>query len=146
MRMLKVDEVLKKIRTPAKGLLAVGILNVAAGAFFSVFGILQLTGNWSREPAFAPDDQRLFYYIGMRVVVAVYALSLLLGLPMILGALQMMKGKKRGFSMVAAVLSLLPITACANPLGLIFGVWALVVLTREDVKTYFLQNSVADPG
>jgi hypothetical protein len=55
----------------------------------------------------------------------------------IFGAIKMMKGQNRTLAMAAAVLSIVPITCCAFPLGMIFGIWALVVMMNPEVKAYF---------
>jgi hypothetical protein len=55
----------------------------------------------------------------------------------------MMKGQSRGLAMTAAVLSLLPITCCSFPLGMIFGIWALVVLMNSEVKAYFAGENIS---
>lgn len=53
------------------------------------------------------------------------------------GALRMMALRSYGLCMVAAVLAVIPCTAPCCCLGIAAGVWALVVLTRPEVKQAF---------
>ncbi len=124
-----------RLKIPAMGLIAVGVLNFILGIIFGVSFFL------TDRPEFPDDDiQKTFYLVGTKVVFAACVLSLLLAPPIVLGALGMMKGKRRTWALTAALLSLLPVTFCANPFGIMFGVWALMVLNSEDVKLYFAEK------
>ena len=55
----------------------------------------------------------------------------------IFGAIQMKNGKMYGVSMAAAILSIIP---CCSPcfcFGIPFGIWALIVLLDQNVKSSF---------
>jgi len=54
----------------------------------------------------------------------------------ILGAVRMMKLRSFGLALTAAILSMLPCTACCC-LGLPLGIWAAMTLNRPDVKPHF---------
>lgn len=124
-----------RLKTPAMGLIAVGVVNLILG---TIFGLSFFLSN--RPAEFTDDFEKTFYLVGTRVVFACCVLSVLLAPPIIFGALGMMKGKRRTWALSAALLSLLPVTFCANPFGIMFGVWALMVLNSEDVKLYFAER------
>lgn len=57
----------------------------------------------------------------------------------LVGALKMLKLRSYHFAYAAAIMSVIPcITSCCVwPLGLIFGIWAMVVLSKPEVKSQF---------
>jgi len=72
------------------------------------------------------------------ILLALFLLLLPLpfGLVMLVGGWRMMQGKSYGLAVTASILALLPCHP-ASLLGLIFGVWSLVVLSRSNVKAAF---------
>lgn len=77
-----------------------------------------------------------FWLLTIVLALTLLVLSLPLGILLILGGWRMMQGKSYGLAVTASVLALLP----CQPfffLGLIFGVWSLVVLGRPRVKASF---------
>jgi hypothetical protein len=56
------------------------------------------------------------------------------------GAASMMRIRTYPLSMTSAILSMLNISNCCCVLGLPFGIWALIILCREDVKAAFRAN------
>lgn len=52
------------------------------------------------------------------------------------GAIRMMQLRSRGLCLAAAVAAMVP-TQCCCFLGIGFGIWALVVLNRDDVRAAF---------
>jgi hypothetical protein len=73
--------------------------------------------------------------IGLPLLLCVLA-WLLFCLLIILGGVRMMSLRSYGLAVTAAILALLP----CQPLfllGLIFGIWALIVLSRPSVKAAF---------
>jgi predicted Ser/Thr protein kinase len=76
--------------------------------------------------------------IGIRVLVALAGISLA-GL-MIAGAVSMARLKGYGLAMVAIILAMIPI-ACHGLIGLPFGIWALIVLWRPEVRAAFAKKS-----
>ncbi|MGL4419400.1 MAG: hypothetical protein ACRCZF_01925 [Gemmataceae bacterium] len=56
----------------------------------------------------------------------------------LIGSFKMMSLQSRGLSMTAAILSMIPcFTSCGCLLGLIFGIWAITVMNKPDVKAAF---------
>jgi hypothetical protein len=57
----------------------------------------------------------------------------------LVGALKMLKLRGYNFAYAAAIMSVIPcITSCCVwPLGLIFGIWAMVVMSKPEVKSQF---------
>jgi hypothetical protein len=53
------------------------------------------------------------------------------------GAIQMKGAKMYGVSMATAILSVIPICSSCVCFGIPFGIWALIVLMDQDVKSAF---------
>lgn len=84
-----------------------------------------------------PSIQKLMHEIYGPVGVASNLFALLVAVVIFLGARQMQKLSSYGFAITAAILALIPcITACCL-IGLPFGIWALVVLNKTEVKSQF---------
>lgn len=72
----------------------------------------------------------------------VNVVTLLLGVFLIWGSVQMMSAKNYGVAMVTAILSMIPCLAPCCVLGLPFGIWALIALSDVNVKALFQQNAI----
>lgn len=77
------------------------------------------------------------FFAGFFGSTAFGVLSLLIAPVIIFGAIQMMKGRKYDLSKTAAILAVIPFTSCCFLLGAPFGIWALMVLSKPDVKAFF---------
>jgi hypothetical protein len=53
------------------------------------------------------------------------------------GATQMLKLQNHVFAIVAALLAMLPCVSACCVLGLPFGIWALVVMNKMEIKSQF---------
>src|SRR5690349_22426351 len=73
-----------------------------------------------------------FLGLALPVLLALVA-SFGIGIVMIIGALKMMRLESYGWAMTASILALLPCSP-VGILGLVVGIWSLVVLSRRNVK------------
>jgi hypothetical protein len=55
----------------------------------------------------------------------------------VVGAIMMMRLQMWGLALTAAIVAMVNIGNCCCLLGLPFGIWSLVVLCKEDVKSAF---------
>ncbi len=75
---------------------------------------------------------------GMKTVwFPYYGLVTVLSVVIFVGAIKLMNLSGSGWPMTAAILSFIPCTSGCCFLGLVFGIWALVVLGQPDVKAGF---------
>ena len=69
------------------------------------------------------------------------AMFMVFGLAMsglvLFGSLQMMKAKSWALALIASILAMIPCVSPCCVLGLPFGIWALVVLVKPEVKEAF---------
>ena len=69
-------------------------------------------------------------------VLLLLVLSLCSGILMIVGGLKMLRLESYGWSMAACITAVLPLHAL-GVIGLVVGIWGLVVLNQRDVRKAF---------
>jgi hypothetical protein len=91
-----------------------------------------------KEPAMRDFMQRVLpMTAGVGIAGAVFHLAM--SILILIGALRMLSLRNYSLAFVASILALVPcITpSCCCVLGLPFGIWALVVLNKPEVKSHF---------
>ncbi|MCE9525728.1 MAG: hypothetical protein K8R36_06705 [Planctomycetales bacterium] len=73
-----------------------------------------------------------YFAFGLLVLL----LSCVIGVVMIIGALKMMRLESYGWGLTASILALLPCSP-VGLLGIVVGIWSLIVLSRRNVKEAF---------
>jgi serine/threonine protein kinase len=117
------------LRRPAEGLLIAGLVNVLCIVPFTLLmGTMVLTNSRLLPPRGL--DQK---------VAALSLLVTVVGALIVYGVMRMRELESYRMAVLGCVLALLPITpGCL--LGVPFGVWALSILTRRDVREAFAAN------
>lgn len=136
------SDILRKVKAPAIGLIVVGSLNII-WAIISI--IYNLSVGLENQANLYPNDQKGFYYAGLIIGFGILFIDLIIAPVIIYGAIQMMKGRKYGLSKAAAILAVIPFTSCCFLLGIPFGIWAIVVLSKPEVKAYFNGEIMSEP-
>jgi hypothetical protein len=67
------------------------------------------------------------------------ALWLFMNVAIALGAISMIRRKNYGSAYTAAILSVIPVCSPCLVLGIPFGIWAIIVLNRPEVKQRFMK-------
>jgi hypothetical protein len=126
---------LDKLKGPAIALMICAPLGIVFLLVDFVFRIIN-----SNNPEVArqfggqnPEAAAIGNYVGM----GFDWVAIILQIVVIAGAFQMLKGRNYGLAMAAAIISVIP---CCSPcciLGIPFGIWALIVLNDQQVKTSF---------
>ncbi len=131
---------LNAVRGPAIALIAAGGLNllwavIDLGYRMILFIRIQ---NGQPLPPMPPPFQNIV--LEQAHVVGGVALDLfwaLAGILVIYGAVKMQRLESFGLAVTSSILSLVPCVTCCCCLGIPFGVWALVVLNRSEVRSSF---------
>ena len=131
---------LGRVSVPATMLVVFGSLAIPVailGAIGNVF-MFNLEGGGFPDPAL----QRFFqqgpaFMVGIQVVSA--AVSVGIGILMIVGGLKMQKLEGRGLCLAAAIVALVPCFSPCCCLEVPVGIWALVVLVDSRVSAAFRQ-------
>ncbi|GEM_PF-1026134 len=119
-----------------------------AGAISLVFAIVDLAQNarWlaliqqGQKLPELPEPFRDIVQITPAVVVASVPINfvrIMIAAVIIYGATRMRRLESYGLAMTASILSLVPCLNCGCCLGMPIGIWALVVLTRPEVRASF---------
>lgn len=129
----------EKVKAPSIAML----VNGALIALFSLFGTRShLLGKRQPMPDLPPEVPswvpEMIQAMQGPVGLAANIFSVLVGAFIIFGSIKMMKLQSRGLAMATAIVSMIPcLTGCCCVLGLPFGIWALVVLNKPEVKSSF---------
>ena len=121
------EEVYESIRRPA-----IGMMVFAAVSFFSVF---VLGSEWLK----IESDNLLWTIASWAYVVTTLATQAFA----FFGARRMFHVRSRSWGIAAAIACCAPMSPWA-PFGIAMGIWALIVLNREEVAEYFREHSSGD--
>jgi len=137
--------ILGKVKGPAIALLVTAIL----GVLMCLYGlVMNLTGT-----AAAQQQQQLEQMQGLdpqqqQLIKSIFAaqgtfgliqagIGIVASLVIIMGSLKMMKLQGYGLAMTASIVAMIPCVSPCCILGLPFGIWSLVVLMNQEVKSAF---------
>ncbi|GAA3396458.1 hypothetical protein [Cryptosporangium minutisporangium] len=118
------------VRQVAIGLVVVGALNLVLGLLACCGRVARLGQN---DTSTLSSDAETAGYL---TYVVLALLSFPLGAVTLAAGIALLQGKSRTFGVVGAVAAVIPLSCCFL-VGIPVGVWALIVLNREDVKALF---------
>ena len=85
----------------------------------------------------ADQQMQMTRMIGGTAGIAVSVLGIVMGILIFFGALRMKSAQSYGLAMTSSILAMIPCLSPCCILGLPFGIWAIVVLTKPEVKAAF---------
>lgn len=129
------NDPLQQVKAPAIALLVSAILNGAAALLALLGGVFRLVAGNESLPT--SENERLGFIGGTILVYGICAITLVCTPIIGFGAYKMMSGKSLGLSRTAAYLSVIPVSTCCIFLSVPIGIWAIVVLSRAEVKAMF---------
>ncbi len=122
------------VKPPAIGLIVVGALNALMGLLWIAGLILRVTNVVSSD---AMGDAGAAYRVGGYFAEVIYFFNLVASPIILVGAINMLKGRKYTSAKMAAILAMIPAVSCCFLFGVPVGVWALIVLGKPEVKAFF---------
>ncbi|MDR3402029.1 MAG: serine/threonine-protein kinase [Chthoniobacter sp.] len=126
------EEIRRQVKRPAIGLLVTGILNwIAIPTITAILGIAITSEVQSGRPIGG----------GLPLLMTLPIAALLLSSVMIFGALKMKRLEGYGWAIASAILAIL--ISPGNLIGLPLGIWALVELSRREVRAAFRRGQTA---
>jgi hypothetical protein len=120
------------VNGPAIGLIVVAVL----GALLQIVSIIKNLVMGSGIPANAQVPAWLSMLSGP-VGVALGIIGILVSVVILLGAMKMKKLESYGLAMAASIIAMIPCFSPCCLLGLPIGIWAVVVLSKPEVKSAF---------
>ena len=119
---------------PAIGLIVTAIL----GALVQIVSLIRLLLMHTPMPVNSQmPGQAWVAMLSGPVGVAVSIIAILMSVVILLGALKMKKLESYGLAMTASILAMIPCLSPCCVIGLPIGIWALVVLSKPEVKSAF---------
>ena len=86
-----------------------------------------------------PPGYQLGYVLGVIMSLGGPLIGIIMCIVTLLGAVKMKNLQSYGLAMTACILAMLPCHSCCL-LGIPFGIWGLVMLSKPEVKDAFSQN------
>ncbi len=132
------DTALKLVKGPVIGLQVTAITGLVLVALDLVINILALGGMHIGMQQFNdPQMQKLLSSLGGGLGLVQNIIGAVVGVIVLLGASKMKKLQNYSFAMTASIVAMLPCISPCCIFGLPFGIWALVVLNKPEVKSQF---------
>lgn len=139
------DAALQLVKGPAIGLKVTAILNIILAAWslvrMAIFPLKMQQFNSSLQQLNNPQLEQLFQkwmhlaYGPLGAVDSLFGLGL--SVLILIGAARMQSLRSYEFALTAAILAMVPCLTPCCLIGLPFGIWAVVVLSRAGVKSQF---------
>ena len=132
-------EILDKVKGPAIALMVIAILGIALNLFGLLANLLGM-GAMSMQDVSQLEDAGMGWmapFLSGTFSILTGLVSLVGNAVIVFGAMKMKNLQSYALAMTAAILALIPcFTACCL-IGIPFGIWALVVLLKPEVKAAF---------
>ena len=135
------EAALEKIKSPAIAMILLAIINIVLSLWNAarlIFFPPNIGEVLAKYPQFQdPQMQHIFQLIYGPIGIGSAIFTLITGVVILFGALKMRKLENYVFAFTAMILAMLPCVSACCILGLPFGIWALVVLNKPEVKSQF---------
>lgn len=132
------DAALAVVKGPAMGLKATAILGFIAVGLGLVINIWTLTGGTiGMQQLPNPQMQQYFNTLGGGMGIVQNIIAAVIGVLIWRGAAKMQALESHQFAFTASILAIIPCISPCCLFGLPFGIWALVVLAKPEVKSQF---------
>jgi hypothetical protein len=124
------------VTPPAIALMVLGALYICVNLGMLVFRTIGFSNAMHGMPHGGDAAFAAGYKFGIYAGFGIELLGLLLGGLIILGAIQMKNLSSFSLAMTASIVAMIPCHYCCL-LGIPFGIWSMIVLLSEDVKSSF---------
>jgi hypothetical protein len=132
------DAALQLVKGPAIGLKVTAIVGLVLVAVGLVINVLTLSGfHIGLQQIYDPQMQKLFSTLGGGLGIVQDIIGGVVGVIVLIGAAKMQKLRNYQFALTASIVAMVPCISPCCVFGLPFGIWALVVLNKPEVKSQF---------
>ena len=134
------EAALQAVKAPAISLKVTAIIGLVMVAIGLVVNVLSLAGHpftFGLQQWGDPRMQKMFSQLGGGLGILQNLIGAAIGVVVFLGASKMERLQNYQFAMTASVLAMLPCLSPCCILGLPFGIWALVILNKPEIKSQF---------
>jgi hypothetical protein len=132
------DAALQLVKGPAIGLKVTAIVGLVLVAVGLAINVLTLSGfHIGLQQIYDPQMQKLINTLGGGLGVVRDIIGGVVGVIVLIGAAKMQKLQSYQFALTASIVAMVPCISPCCVFGLPFGIWALVVLNKPEVKSQF---------
>jgi hypothetical protein len=132
------DAALQLVKGPVIGLKVTAILGLVLVVVGLVINVLMLSGiHIGPQQIYDPQMQKLFNTLGGGLGIVQDIIGGIVGVIVLIGAAKMQKLQSYQFALTASIVAMVPCISPCCVFGLPFGIWALVVLNKPEVKSQF---------
>ena len=132
------DAALQLVKGPAIGLKVTAIVGLVLVAVGLVIHVMTLSGfHIGLQQIQDPQMQKLFSTLGGGLGIVQDIITGVVGVIVLIGAAKMQKLQNYQFALTASIVAMVPCISPCCVFGLPFGIWALVVLNKPEVKSRF---------
>jgi hypothetical protein len=132
------DAALQLVKGPAIGLKVTAIVGLVLVGLGLVYNVLVLSGvQIGMQQINDPQMQKLFNTLGGGLGIVQDIIGGIVGVIVLIGAAKMQKLQSYQFALTASIVAMVPCISPCCIFGLPFGIWALVVLNKPEVKSQF---------
>ncbi len=131
----------EKVNGPAIGLIVtavIGIVLCVLSVLMNLLGVGMAGAQAQQLPEGVDAEQFQAFQMfsgGLGIVTAL--IGIVVGVVIFMGAQKMKRLESHGFAMTASILAMIPCLSPCCIIGLPIGIWALVVLMNDEVKSAF---------
>lgn len=129
------DAAERLVRGPAIFMIVLSVLNILACLWGLIFGDVE--AQLAEIPNIPKEYLEFLHRFAYLLGVPANIVGLTIALICLLGSIQMLKLRSHGLAMATAILMLIPCSNCCCCLNIGAGIWALVVLSKLEVKSSF---------
>jgi hypothetical protein len=132
------DAALQLVKGPVIGLKVTAILGLVMVVVGLVVNVMTLNGfRIGPQQMYDPQMQKLIGTLGGSLGIVQNIIGGIVGVVVLLGAAKMQKLQNYQFALIASIVAMVPCVSPCCLFGLPFGIWALVVLNKPEVKSQF---------
>jgi hypothetical protein len=137
---------LRLVRPPAIALIVISGLSVLmTGATLAIYALIpklvEEIEKMQKDMGTSNPIMKTFSaFSSPRITIAMAAVGIVLSLFVLVASIQMVRARSYGLAVAAAVVEILNVVSlgcCCIPFNVGIGIWALVILLRDDVKAAF---------
>ena len=132
------DAALQLVKGPVIGLKVTAILGLVLVVAGLAVNVMTLNGfHIGPQQIYDPQMQKLISTLGGGLGIIQNIIGGIVGVIVLLGAAKMQKLQNYQFALTASIVAMVPCISPCCIFGLPFGIWALVVLNKPEVKSQF---------
>jgi len=133
------ESALQQVKGPAIALKVTAVIGLITVILGFIINIGNLAGHQliPQQPMPDPQMQKIFNSLGGGLGIVQDVIGAVIAVILWIGAGKMQRLENYQFAMTAAIVGMVPCISPCCVLGIAFGIWALVVLNKPEIKSQF---------